>query len=95
MPFSKGHDIPGGRKKGSENKKRSELREALAAIIEEKLPDFLESLEDLKEENVAKYLDVYLRLLEYSIPKLRSVDTTIDVGEDSISKITVEVKKKD
>ena len=34
---------------------------------------------------------MYLRLLEYTMPKLRSIDTNVELGESTIHKITVEV----
>jgi hypothetical protein len=33
-------------------------------------------------------------MLEYTMPKLRAIDTKIDAGEGTISKITIEVKEK-
>jgi hypothetical protein len=32
--------------------------------------------------------------LEYTTPKLRAIDTKIDVAEGTIDKITIEVKQK-
>jgi len=91
MPFEKGQVT--GRPTGAENKNRATLREAISKATEGQLPDFLRTLEELREEQPAKFLEVYLRLLEYSIPKLRSIDTNVELGADTISKIIVEVKK--
>jgi len=91
MPFEKGQVT--GRPVGAENKNRATLREAISKVTEGQLPDFLRTLEELREEQPAKFLEVYLRLLEYSIPKLRSIDTNVELGADTISKIIVEVKK--
>jgi hypothetical protein len=91
MPFEKGQ--VSGRPVGAENKNRATLREAISKATEGQLPDFLRTLEELREEQPAKFLEIYLRLLEYSIPKLRSIDTNVELGSDTISKIVVEVKK--
>jgi hypothetical protein len=91
MPFEKGQVT--GRPAGAENKNRATLREAISKATEGQLPDFLRTLEELREEQPAKFLEIYLRLLEYSIPKLRSIDTNVELGQDTISKIVVEVKK--
>jgi molybdopterin converting factor small subunit len=91
MPFEKGQ--VSGRPVGAENKNRATLREAISKATEGQLPDFLQTLEELREEQPAKFLEIYLRLLEYSIPKLRSIDTNVELGSDTISKIVVEVKK--
>jgi hypothetical protein len=52
------------------------------------------AFESVREENPGKYIELYLRLLEYTTPKLRSIDTKMELGETSIEKITIEVKQK-
>jgi len=52
------------------------------------------AFESVREENPSKYIELYLRLLEYTTPKLRAIDTKIDVAEGAIEKITIEVKQK-
>jgi hypothetical protein len=91
MPFEKGKVT--GRPTGAENKSRTSLREAISAVTNGHIEDFVSALDELREENPAKYLEIYLRLLEYSIPKLRSIDTNVELGSETISKIVVEVKK--
>ncbi len=93
MPFNA--DNPGtGRPKGAENKETKKLREAIAAITEGGIEDFQRALNEVLEENPSKYLELYLKLLEYTMPKLRSVDTNIGVNEDSIGNIKIEVVNK-
>lgn len=94
MPFVPGQEFSGGRPKGAENKETKKLREAIAAITTGGVEDFQRALNEVLEENPAKYLELYLKLLEYTMPKLRSIDTNIELGENAISKITVEVAKK-
>jgi hypothetical protein len=47
---------------------------------------------ELRESNPKAYLDTYVKLIEYGLPKLRSVDTTIDV-KDNVESIKIEIKK--
>ena len=94
MPFEPGHSIPGGRKPGSTNEKVNKLREALTAITEGGIESFNECMDEVRTTNPAKFLELYLKLLEYSMPKLRSVDTNIGVNEDSIGNIKIEVVNK-
>lgn len=91
MPFVTGQEFSGGRPKGAENKETKKLREAISAVTVGGVEDFQRALAEVLEQNPAKYLELYLRLLEYTMPKLRSIDTNIELGETTIQKITVEV----
>jgi len=92
MPFTS--ETATGRPKGAEGKDTKKLREAIAAITNGGVEDFQRALGEVLEENPAKYLELYLRLLEYTMPKLRSIDTNIELGDNTIQKITVEVNAK-
>ena len=92
MPFTS--ETATGRPKGAEGKDTKKLREAIAAITNGGVEDFQRALGDVLEENPAKYLELYLKLLEYTMPKLRSIDTNIELGDNTIQKITVEVNAK-
>jgi hypothetical protein len=94
MPFESGHNIPGGRKPGSTNEKVNKLREALTAITEGGIESFNECMDEVRTTNPAKFLELYLKLLEYSMPKLRSVDTNIGISEESVGGIKIEVINK-
>jgi hypothetical protein len=89
MPFKAGEVT--GRPKGAEGKDTKKLREAIAAITNGGVEDFQRALGDVLEENPAKYLELYLKLLEYTMPKLRSIDTNVELGESTLHKITVEI----
>jgi len=90
MPFTK--DNPGkGRPKNAENKEKKTLREAITTIVEGGAEDFQRTMNELSETNPGKYLDIYVKLLEYSMPKLRSVDTTIS-AKDNVESIKIEIK---
>lgn len=93
MPFVKGQQGLGGRKKGVPNKNLSTLRQALTAITEAGVEDFNQCLADVRETNPGKYLEIYLKLLSYSVPQLRQTDLTMDVGEDTLSKLEITIKK--
>jgi hypothetical protein len=94
MPFIPGQEFSGGRPKGAENKETKKLREVIAAITTGGVDDFQRALGEVLEENPSKYLELYLKLLEYTMPKLRSIDTNIELGDNTIQKITVEVNAK-
>ena len=92
MPFVAGEVT--GRPKGAEGKDAKRVREAITAITEGGVTSLNECFDEIRTTNPAKFVELYLRLLEYTMPKLRSIDTNIDVGNNLISKITVEVNTK-
>jgi hypothetical protein len=92
MPFTP--DTATGRPRGAENKETKALREAIAKITEGSVVDLNECFGEIRQTNPAKFIELYLRLLEYSMPKLRSVDATLDLGDSTISKVTIEVNTK-
>jgi len=95
MPFEPGHQLATGRPKGSPNKENRELREAIQAIVNGAIPDVVSVLADMRETNPIKYTENVLKLMEYVIPKMRSVDTNISVDTESLSSIKIEVITKE
>lgn len=89
MPFVVGEVT--GRPKGSEGKDTKRVREAITAITEGGITSLNECFDEIRLTNPAKFVELYLRLLEYTMPKLRSIDNNIEMGESLIQKITVEV----
>jgi hypothetical protein len=95
MPFEPGHQLATGRPKGSPNKENRELREAIQAIVNGAIPDVVSVLADMRETNPIKYTENVLKLMEYVIPKMRSVDTNISVDPESLGSIKIEVVTKE
>lgn len=89
MPFTP--ETATGRPKGSEGKDTKRVREAITAITEGGITSLNECFAEIREDNPVKFIELYLRLLEYTMPKLRSIDTNVELGESTIHKITVEV----
>jgi len=90
MPFTS--ETATGRPKGAEGKDTKRLREAIAAITNGSVEDLQSCFAEIREENPVKFIEMYLRLLEYTMPKLRSIDTNIELGENAIHKVTINVQ---
>lgn len=60
----------GGRQKGTPNKSTSAVREAIAVFAEANVEKMDGWLQSVASEDPAKALDLYLRAIEYHIPKL-------------------------
>ena len=94
MPFQQGNQFGQGRPKGSPNRYSQEIKDSVEALIKGYTEDFDTVLAQLMETNPGKFAELYLRMLEYAVPKQRAVESTVDFSEGTIEKITVEVKTK-
>lgn len=94
MPFQPGHNLATGRPKGSPNKENQIIKEAITAIVEGGLPDFQSVLNEMRETNPVKFAENYMKLMEYTVPKLRSVDSNVSLDTETLGSIKVEVVTK-
>ena len=95
MAFQPGHSLSTGRPKGALNKDTQTIKEAITAMIIGGLPDFLSVMGELRETNPVKFTENYMKLMEYSVPKLRSVDSNISVDPETLGSIKIEVVTKE
>jgi len=91
--FEKGNKLGKGRPKGSPNRSTEMMKVNLARAVNMGLDFLKEDYQKLREEDPAKALNILTKLMEYSIPKLKSVDMEVK-GEinNKIEKITIEIK---
>ncbi len=93
--FEKGNKYGKGRPKGSPNRSSEEMKLTIARAVNEGL-DYLKSdLARIRKEDPEKALQIILKLLDYNIPKLKSVDMNVS-GEitNKIEEITVNINQK-
>lgn len=99
MGFKKGKDWKGnkfGRPKGSQNRSSEMQKINVQRMVNEGLDYMKEDYHKIREEDPAKALSLLIKLMEYSMPKLKSVDMEVK-GEinNKIERITVEIKHND
>ena len=99
MAFKKGKDWKGnkfGRPKGSQNRSSEMQKINVQRMVNEGLDYMKEDYHKIREEDPAKALSLLIKLMEYSMPKLKSVDMEVK-GEinNKIERITVEIKHND
>ena len=71
----------GGRKAGVGNKTTVDVRNAIALIAQDNAGTFARWLNEVAAEDPGKAADLYLKAIEYHIPKLaRSETTGLDGG---------------
>lgn len=74
--MASGHKT-GGRQKGTPNKATQRVRDAIAVFAEgnvDRLQDWLDAIAD---DDPAKAADLFIKLLEYHVPKLSRTDSTM------------------
>lgn len=70
-----------GRPKGSLNKSTAAVREAIAKMAEMNAPRFAMWLDEVAQKSPEKACDIYLRAIEYHIPKLARTEVTGTDGQ--------------
>ena len=84
---------PNGRPKGAVNKTTADVRAAIASLAKDNASKAQGWLDEVAEKDPAKALDLYLRLLEYDIPKLARSEHTGKDGEPLLISVTPQERK--
>lgn len=82
MKFDKGHAKLGGKIKGTPNKATRDQRELITAIIDKNIDRIQSWIEEVAETDPKRAFDMVLGLMEFSLPKLKSVELTGSDGKD-------------
>jgi hypothetical protein len=72
--FEKGHTLATGRPKGSLNRTTEMMRLNIARAVNNTLDTIQTDLAEIKKTNPEKAMELAMKLMEYSLPKLRSID---------------------
>ena len=93
--FEKGNKL-GGRKKGSLNRSTEMAKVTLARLANTGLNNITEDLEKIREKDPAQAAQIYLKLLEFVVPRLKAVDMRVDAEVNhKVEQIKVEIVKKE
>lgn len=77
-----------GRAKGVPNKSTAAVREAIAKMAELNAPHFAMWLDQVAQKSPEKACDIYLRAIEYHIPKLARTEVTGQDGQPVALQVT-------
>jgi hypothetical protein len=77
-----------GRAKGVPNKSTAAVREAIAKMAELNAPRFAMWLDEVAQKSPEKACDIYLRAIEYHIPKLARTEVTGQDGQPVAFQVT-------
>jgi hypothetical protein len=76
--FEKGNTFGKGRPAGKLNASTEQAKLTLARLASKGLDNISEDIDKIRKENPVKAAEIYLKLLEYVVPKLKSVDMRVD-----------------
>ena len=92
MPFTKGNKLSKGRPRGKLNRSTEQAKLTLARIADEGLDNLKKDLQEIREKDPVKAAELYLKILEYIIPKQQRVEVRGQI-EQKIQQITVNINK--
>ena len=92
MPFAKGNKLSKGRPRGKLNRSTEQAKLTLARIADEGLDNLKKDLQEIREKDPIKAAELYLKILEYIIPKQQRVEVRGEI-EQKIQQITVNINK--
>jgi len=92
MPFKPGNKLSKGRPKGAINRSTEMAKLTLARIADEGLDNLKKDLQKIRETDPVRAAELYLKILEYIIPKQQRVEVKGEI-EQKIQQITVNINK--
>ena len=93
MAFEKGNKL-GGRKAGAVNRSTEQAKLTIARLANKGLDNITEDLEKIRLENPIEAAKLYLKLLEYIVPKKSAIELKGEIKQQ-IQQVTITVIKKD
>jgi hypothetical protein len=64
----------GGRKKGTPNKVTQAQRELFSTLLSNNLTSIQAALEEVRQDDPAKFIELVLKLAQYSLPTLKAIE---------------------
>src|SRR6185437_15835855 len=80
--MAKGRKTGGGSRKGSPNKATADVRAAIAGLAERNASNLEKWLKRVARKEPGRAADIFLRAIEYHIPKLARTELTSKDGKD-------------
>ena len=77
-----------GRKVGSKNKVSSEVKGMIAELVDGESRTFKERLENLSDKD---YCQIYIQLMRFVLPTMKSIDIPVVQDEFPFQKVQVEI----
>ena len=93
--FKKGQSgNPNGRPKGALNRSTEQMKLTIARAVNSSLNSLQEDLERIRKEDPEKAIQLSTKLLEYTLPKMKSIHMNAQVELNTrIEEITINIKR--
>ena len=83
-----------GRPKGALNRTTEQMRLTINRAVNNTLNTIQEDLEKIRQTNPEKALELSMKLMEYAMPKMRSVDIKGEISQ-KIQQISININRKE
>ena len=94
--FEKGHQLAKGRPPGALNRTTEQMRLTINRAVNNTLNTIQTDLEELKKTDPVKALELSMKLMEYAMPKMRSIDVKGSIEVDAkIQSINININRKE
>jgi len=90
--FEKGHKLATGRPKGAMNRSTEQAKLTIARIANRGLDNISEDLEKIRKSDPIEAAKLYLKLLEYIVPKKAAVELSGQIDQ-RIQQISINVNR--
>jgi hypothetical protein len=84
----------GGRKPGSLNRSTEQAKLTIARLANKGLDNITEDFEKIRKENPIEAAKLYLKLLEYIVPKKASMEISGEI-DHRIQQVSININRKD
>jgi hypothetical protein len=84
----------GGRKVGSLNRSTEQAKLAIARLANKGLDNITEDFEKIRKDNPIEAAKLYLKLLEYIVPKKSSMEISGEI-DHRIQQVSININRKD
>ena len=91
MPFEKGNKLSKGRPAGALNRSTEQAKLAVARLANQGLDTLREDLEKIRKQDPLEAAKIYLKLLEYIVPKKQAIELSGEINQ-KIQQISVNIQ---
>jgi hypothetical protein len=92
MPFEKGNQLGKGRPAGQLNRSTEQAKLTIARLANRGLDNISEDLEKIRKQDPLEAAKLYLKLLEYIVPKKAAVEISGQIDQ-RIQQISINITK--
>lgn len=92
MAFQPGNKLSKGRPPGALNRSTEQMKLTIARAVNNTLDTITKDLEEMKKKDPEKAIDIALKLMEYTLPKLSRTEMKAEIDQ-RIQSINVNITK--